>query len=179
MAPIASELLLRTPRFDICRATVRGRTGLPEVHHFIEKPDAVAILAVREGDLLLLEVARPVTGQKSFELPGGRIESGESPERAAVRELFEETGLSLEYLAPLGTIRPLPMVSERIHVYIGPVITSGGHNSLRLDSSEGIISAQYFSIDSIEILINTDKIGFSPDVHALILGTMWLRKQVA
>ena len=71
------------------------------------------------------------------------------------------------------------MVSERIHVYIGPIITLEEHNSLSLDSNEGIISAQYFSPDSIENLITTDKIGFSPDVHALVLGTIWLRNQVA
>ena len=39
---------------------------------------------------------------KSFEIPGGHIEPGESPEQAARRELYEETG-ALDYtLQPVG-----------------------------------------------------------------------------
>ena len=37
-------------------------------------------------------------------LPGGRIEPGESPEQAAVRELQEEVGLTLDQAAVLGRL---------------------------------------------------------------------------
>jgi len=37
-------------------------------------------------------------------LPKGHIESGESPEDAAIREVAEETGILGEILAPLGVI---------------------------------------------------------------------------
>ena len=37
-----------------------------------------------------------------WEFPGGKVESNESPESAAVRECSEETGLSVELVAPLG-----------------------------------------------------------------------------
>jgi 8-oxo-dGTP pyrophosphatase MutT (NUDIX family) len=39
-------------------------------------------------------------GQIAF--PGGRIDAGETPMQAALREAFEETGLESKYVQPLG-----------------------------------------------------------------------------
>ena len=44
----------------------------------------------RDGKVLLVNSGR----RPEFMMPGGLIEPGESPESAAVRELFEETGLT-------------------------------------------------------------------------------------
>ena len=43
-------------------------------------------------------------GRLLWSLPKGHIESGESPEDAAIREVAEETGILGEILAPLGVI---------------------------------------------------------------------------
>lgn len=40
-----------------------------------------------------------------WEFPGGRVESGETPEQAVVREFAEETGFAVRVSAPLGLIR--------------------------------------------------------------------------
>ena len=44
--------------------------------------------------------------RESFEIPGGHIEPGESPEQAARRELYEETGAL--YFAQIHFFGPLP-----------------------------------------------------------------------
>jgi 8-oxo-dGTP pyrophosphatase MutT (NUDIX family) len=41
----------------------------------------------------------------NWSLPKGHIEKGETKEQAAVREVFEETGIQSQLIAPLGTIR--------------------------------------------------------------------------
>ena len=43
-------------------------------------------------------------GRLLWSLPKGHIESGETPEQAAIREVAEETGIDGRVLAPLGTI---------------------------------------------------------------------------
>jgi 8-oxo-dGTP pyrophosphatase MutT (NUDIX family) len=61
------------------------------------KVERVRVLCVdRDGAVLLMKWRDPVDGHVFFEPPGGGIEPGESPREAAIRELFEETGLRPE-----------------------------------------------------------------------------------
>lgn len=52
--------------------------------------------------LLLIERKNPADG-KSWAVPGGFIEDKETPENAAVRELKEETGVSLTFMKQFHT----------------------------------------------------------------------------
>lgn len=55
------------------------------------------------GRLLLVQRGRePARG--SWSIPGGKVEPGESPHAAVVREVWEETGLDVEPLALVGTV---------------------------------------------------------------------------
>ena len=56
-------------------------------------------------------------------LPGGRIDEGESPERAALRELREEVGLALESESVLGL---LDDYASRSGYVITPVVMWSG-----------------------------------------------------
>ena len=42
------------------------------------------------------------SGPHCWQFPQGGLDAGESPEFGALRELFEETGITIEHLAPLG-----------------------------------------------------------------------------
>jgi 8-oxo-dGTP pyrophosphatase MutT (NUDIX family) len=50
----------------------------------------------RRGAVLLMRWHDLVTGRELWEPPGGGIKPGESAHQAAVRELYEETGLSVD-----------------------------------------------------------------------------------
>jgi ADP-ribose pyrophosphatase YjhB (NUDIX family) len=85
-----------------------------------------ASVALRHGDrFLLVERGRaPARGQFAF--PGGRLEAGESPEEAARRELFEETGLETGVLKlfevmDLGGDEPDGTIF-RLHVFTGAYV---------------------------------------------------------
>ncbi len=86
-----------------------------------EAPDfVVSAVVIRDGQGRVLVVRK--RGTSRYMLPGGKIESGESPEQAAVRELHEEVGAELD----LGSLVLLgewtaPAANEPDHVVHGHV----------------------------------------------------------
>ncbi len=65
-----------------------------------------ALLAVQNGNILLVRQYRLLINDLSYEIPGGRIDENEKPEDAAVRECFEETGVQCFNLKPLLSYHP-------------------------------------------------------------------------
>ncbi len=69
------------------------------------RPRISAAVVVQRGRVLMVR-RRVAEGQLSWQFPAGKIEPGESPERAAVRETLEEAGLRVAAVRSLG---------ERVH----------------------------------------------------------------
>lgn len=65
----------------------------------ITKPDGAVIYALLKDEpdkIVLIKQYRYPLNKYIYELPAGLIDDGETPQEAAVRELYEETGLELE-----------------------------------------------------------------------------------
>ncbi len=56
------------------------------------------------GRILLVRRGHP-PGMGQWSIPGGRVEPGETDEAAVVREVAEETGLTVSVDRPVGTVR--------------------------------------------------------------------------
>jgi 8-oxo-dGTP diphosphatase len=87
-----------------------------------ERPGVAAAIVVHEGRVLMGR-RRVSEGQLSWQFPAGKIESGESPEQAAVRETAEETGLGVAAIRLLGE-RVHPMTG-RLMSYVACEVVSG------------------------------------------------------
>lgn len=76
---------------------------------------AAVILALVEGDVILVEQYRVPLGARCLELPAGLVgdeEQGEDIEPAAIRELEEETGYRAERMVDLGRFHASPGMSS-------------------------------------------------------------------
>lgn len=98
---------------------------------------AVVLLPDEEGRacLLLTKRTRGLRNHSGqWALPGGRVDPGETPERAALRELSEEVGLTLGDDAVLGLLDDYPTRSGFV---ITPVVMWGGaHVALTANPDE-------------------------------------------
>jgi 8-oxo-dGTP diphosphatase len=58
----------------------------------------------RGNKVLLQRKARGLFGEGRWNAPGGKMRNGESPEKGAIREMFEETGLRVYALTFSGVL---------------------------------------------------------------------------
>lgn len=91
----------------------------------------VSAVVFRGEDVLLVRrIRKPFAGLWS--LPGGRIEAGETPAEAVVREMREETGLAV---VPAGRTLPHPLPDGRV-VLVHAVHLHGGDLHAGDDAAE-------------------------------------------
>jgi len=67
----------------------------------------VGVAVVRHGRVLAARRTRPAEARGGWELPGGKVEPGETPEQAAVREVREELGCTVRVLGFLSGEQPI------------------------------------------------------------------------
>lgn len=75
----------------------------------LTKREYVLIIPFVSTDVLLVEKKRPEWQAGKYNGPGGKVEENETPIRAAVRELYEETGcdVSEDYMEPFCVLTGL------------------------------------------------------------------------
>lgn len=104
-------------------------------YHKLHYPhESVSVVIVNEKDeIMMIQSKRYTTSRLEWEIPAGRIESGESPEIAARRECIEETGCTLSDLTYLCCQNPSNGMSDlKMHVF-GAKVDS---ESMNIDENE-------------------------------------------
>ena len=89
-------------------------------HHVLRIPAEASAAVVHDPErgVLLLRRHRFITDSWGWEIPGGRIDEGETPAEAAARETLEETGWRPGPLRPLFSYHPLSGgVDQTFHVF--------------------------------------------------------------
>ncbi len=79
---------------------------------------AHALIAKDEKFLVTKRMATDSYMPGVWDLPGGTVESGETVEQALVREVAEETGLTIHIGAPISIFTTLDSLPERQNVAI-------------------------------------------------------------
>jgi 8-oxo-dGTP diphosphatase len=75
---------------------------VPDARAYPERPYlAVSAAIVRDGKILVVRRARP-PAHGLYSLPGGVVELGETLKEAVIREVREETGMTIEPVALAG-----------------------------------------------------------------------------
>jgi ADP-ribose pyrophosphatase len=76
--------------------------------------------------VLLIRQYRYAADGYMYEVPAGRLDAGESPDRCALRELKEETGYDATHAEHLLTMYTTPgFTDEKIHLFVARGLTAG------------------------------------------------------
>ncbi|MCB1213034.1 MAG: NUDIX domain-containing protein [Chlamydiia bacterium] len=76
-------------------------------------------------------------------LPGGGVDSGETPEEAVIREVREETGLEVEIIKKLAHYLPINALTQEVHLFA--CRPTGGELLCGNETS----AIGYFSLDAL------------------------------
>jgi len=107
--------------FRLHRLRARSpRTGQYRTFSVLDAVDWVNIIALTaEGEVVLVRQFRHGTADFTLEIPGGMVDRGESPARAAIRELREESGYAGGEPLKLGVVTPNPaLFNNRCHTFL-------------------------------------------------------------
>lgn len=93
----------------------------------VEHPGGVAVFAMDEEErVFLVRQFRYPMGEVVLELPAGKLEKGENPRDAGLRELEEETGLIPGTFLPMGCSYSSPGIfSEKIYLFFAEDLKQG------------------------------------------------------
>lgn len=122
-----------------------------------ERKGSRIVLLKPDMSFLMLHFAYdrgPLAGTDYWGLPGGGHEPGETPAEAAVRELFEETGLRVDA--------------------VGELLTESRYD-FRLASGEDVVQHDYYFTVRVGCDVTLSRDDLTPQETATLAGERWWR----
>src|SRR5690349_17891628 len=105
----ATEEVWRSPFFRVRSDRVSTPGGAEADYPWVDAPDLVRVAALTsDGEIYVVQQHHYLPDRPGmWQLPGGGVGNGETPEAAAARELHEEVGAT-GTLKLVGSVWPMP-----------------------------------------------------------------------
>ncbi|TDF99265.1 NUDIX hydrolase [Paenibacillus piri] len=144
--------------------TVTLPNGQTATREIVKHPGAVAVLALVDDRLLVVEQYRKPMDKTLIEIPAGKLEPGEDPVEAAQRELEEETGYRCKTLKPLCSFYTSPgFADELLYIYVADELEKG---RAQLDEDE-FLDCMSITLEQAQQYIREGRIGDAKTITAV------------
>src|ERR1700736_6194337 len=163
---LRSKILYKGPVFGVRRDEVLEPTGVRAIREVITHPGSVVVLPVLpDGRIILVRQYRYATRQFLWELVAGRMDPGENPRQAAVRELIEETGYRAKRFRVFLDVFPTPgFLEERMYILLAEGLTPGEAEP----EEDEKITAKSFTYAELEKMIRLGKLRDAKSIAGLL-----------
>ena len=134
---ISEEQIFEGRVFKVGLRDVMLENGEKSRREIVYHNGGAAVLPIdADGNVYLVRQYRCAFDREVLEIPAGKLEKGEDPFFAAVRELEEETGFKSDCFVKLGEYWPtVGYCTETVHLYLAKMLTKG---ETHFDSDEFI-----------------------------------------
>jgi len=137
-----------------------SKPGQPRRRTRVEETSSGGFVLAADGSNRVALIGRETrNGRIDWCVPKGHPEGDETLEQAAVRELFEETGLEVEILERLGEIQyefsaGNKFIVKTVHHYLMRQV--GGDLTIENDPQHEAVDVQWFAIDGLQTTLAHD-----------------------
>jgi ADP-ribose pyrophosphatase len=147
--------------------------GSMGTYAWAQRKNGVAVVVLTtEQTILLHNEYRYVISGLSWEVQGGGIDANETAEQAGVREVFEESGITIteSQLNKLGTFYPLHSLTTEQVALFAVVIEPTAVTTQGTETSEEIIEQRFVPFAEALDMIDTGKVNDAFTAHAIQLA---------
>jgi ADP-ribose pyrophosphatase len=171
---LRSKTVYKGRVFGIRRDQVLEPSGVRTTREMITHPGSVVVLPVLpDKKIVLVRQYRHAARQYMWELVAGRIDGGESPKRAAERELIEETGYRAKKFTVFLEVFPTPgFLEERMYILLAERVTPGEAHP----EEDEKIEVKSYTRKELEQMIRSRKIIDAKTIAGLLYYFRFLSK---
>jgi len=174
MRLISSQEICRTPIFWVTLDHAVDPSGFEIKRAVVQHCGSAVMVPIDEkGRVLLVRQYRLPARAYLWELSAGRVDPGETPLKAAKRELIEETGFRARRWTKLGSFYASPgYVAERMTIFVAQDLTAGEATPMEDEQ----IETRWFSLREVGAMIESGRI---QDAKTIVGYTLWSMKSRA
>lgn len=164
---ISSESIYKGRIFDVRVDEIREGDVEYAREIIVHKGSAVIVPVFEDKTVALVRQYRHATGKYLLEIPAGGVETGETFEQAAIRELEEEIGVTAAKIEKLTEFYVSPgFLTEKMYVFLATEITE---TTQKLEHDE-LIEVERLTFPQALDLIHTGSIEDAKTMVGLILA---------
>ena len=169
---LSSEKIYDGHILHVRRDTIELPDGSRGYREVVDHHGGVCVLALDDENRVLVVSQYRYPYEKVLrEIPAGKLEYGEDPTQAAIRELKEETGAVAGDFRPLGELYPSPgYCGEVIRMYLARELTFG---ETHLDKDE-FLNLERVPFDQLVEQILSGEIRDAKTIAAVLKGKLLL-----